>query len=306
MRIGVLGGTGFLGRHVCAALAAQGHAVTAVARHSPRPALPATVQWVQATLDDRVALGAVLAECDRVVHLAWDTTPGTSAMQPSLEALNNVLPTLRLLEELHRHPHCVLVFVSTGGALYADGATPSAESGALAPRSFYGAAKGAVELMLQAYGAQSGNPVVVLRPSNVYGPGQQPKRSFGIVPTLMQCARDGTPFELWGGPQVARDFLYAADFAALVSAVVARDWPRGTFARYNAGSGAAVPIVALCEAIERITGRDIHRSERPARPVDARRTLLDATLAARDFGWTASTPLEEGLAATWRWFRDCG
>ncbi len=90
------------------------------------------------------------------------------------------------------------------------------ESSSIAPRSYYGAAKCAVEHLFRAYHAQTGHTVLIVRPPNIYGPGQLPKRQFGIVPTLMRCAQDGTEFEIWGDGSTIRDFLYIDDFERFI------------------------------------------------------------------------------------------
>ena len=76
MRIAVTGGTGFVGRHVAARLAAAGHEVVLVARGVDRsPAAAevagrAAVASVRAGVGDRDALKAAFAGCDAVVHAA--------------------------------------------------------------------------------------------------------------------------------------------------------------------------------------------------------------------------------------------
>lgn len=306
MRLLILGCSGFLGARLCRHLALAGHTVTGVARHPAASALPRGVRFVQATIDDRLAIAPLLAESDYVLHLAWDTTPGTSQGQPVLETGSNVLPSMRLLELLQEHPGCGIVFVSTGGALYASSAEPVDEGGALCPRSCYGAAKGAVELMLQAMNTQSGNRVLVLRPANVYGPGQTAKRGFGVVPTLMQCALNGTAFELWGDGSTARDYLYIDDFLGLVDRLLGHQWPAGAFERLNAGTGIAVPVSRLCGLVEEVSGRSIRRTWHETRVVDPPCISLDCSRAHALLGWTPGTSLAGGLRATWAWHRGTG
>ena len=51
--------------------------------------------------------------------------------------------------------------------------------------------KAAIEAFMHAHHAITGSAVTVLRPSNLYGPGQTTRGDFGVVPALLQCARDG-------------------------------------------------------------------------------------------------------------------
>ena len=79
MRVAVTGGTGFIGSHLVAALAARGHAVRCLLRPtSNRAALPAAAQPVLAEhLADRGALERLLCGADAVVHLAGLTRSWT-------------------------------------------------------------------------------------------------------------------------------------------------------------------------------------------------------------------------------------
>jgi UDP-glucose 4-epimerase len=142
----ILGGNGFLGQGLAAHLVSAGHHLTAVARGTRPPGLATPTHYLQAAMDDSQALEPVLRDADFLLHLARDTTPGTSPLQPVLEASSNLLPTLRLLEQLQRQSRCVLLFVSSGGTVYSGSAEcPWAESTALGPSSYYGAAKVAAE-----------------------------------------------------------------------------------------------------------------------------------------------------------------
>lgn len=301
MRIAVLGARGFLGQRLVHSLSRAGHQVTALSRGPKSAGLPSGVRYVQATIDDNAALKPVLSECDFAIHLAWDTTPGTSQGQPTLEVSTNLMASAHLIEMLQHHPRCAIVFVSSGGAIYADADVMPEESSPVAPRSYYGAAKCAAEQMLHAYHAQTGHTALVVRPPNVYGPGQVPKRQFGIVPTLMRCALDGTAFEIWGDGSTIRDYLYIEDFERFIETLVRLEWPRSSFECFNAGSGTPVTINQLCETVERATGHQVRREYRVARNVDTRTVILNCAKASSMLRWKACVPLEDGLRETWRW-----
>lgn len=304
MRIAVLGARGFLGQRLLHSLSRAGHEVIAVSR-GPEPAdLPAGTRYVQATIDDSAALEPVLAISDYAIDLAWDTTPGTSQRQPVLEVSANVLPHARLIEMLQRCERCRFVFISTGGALYAGSDTLLDESSPLAPRSYYGAAKCAVEQMLHAYQAQTGHTALVVRPPNVYGPGQIPKRQFGIVPTLMRCAITGSEFEIWGDGEAIRDYLFIEDFERFIDSLVTRNSAETGFECFNAGGGAPLSINELCNAVERVAERRVRRRFHPPRRVDSRAVMLNAARARKLLDWEASTSIDEGLRKTWSWLNN--
>ncbi len=301
MKILLLGATGFLGKLVTSRLAQEGHELVCLVRNNAIGKAEANITYVQATLDDTQAIQEHARDADYVLHFAWDTTPGTSKGQPAVEAVNNLLPTFRLLEHLHAMSGCPLVFVSSAGAVYDDVIDGTAtESSRLSPKSYYGAGKLSVEMFLHAYAAQTGHPVVIVRPTNVYGPGQRIKRQFAIVPTLMQAIRDGTTFKIWGSGEATRDYLYAADFAEFFVSLTNK--PQQNVSTYNVAQGRACSVNDLCGLLQEISGEQLSLEHLPERGVDLKGVSYDCSRAKAELGWQATTSLREGLTKTWDWF----
>lgn len=301
MKILVLGAGGFLGQLVTSRLARDGHQLVCLVRNSTKGLNEANVRYVQATVDDTQALLAHASDADYILHFAWDTTPGTSKGQPAVEAVNNLLPTFRLLEQLHLIPTCPLVFVSSAGAVYSDVLDGMAtESSPLSPKSYYGAGKLAVEMFLHAFAAQTGHPVVIVRPSNVYGPGQTVKRQFAIVPTLMEAIRNGSTFKIWGSGEATRDYLYANDFSEFFVQLIKRE--QHGINTYNVAAQSSCSINSLCRLLEGISGRSLSLEYVPERGVDLSGVNFDASHARAELDWQATTELREGLTKTWDWF----
>ena len=295
MRILITGVTGFLGRHIARHLVALGHEVTGIARHAPLEPLPGGVRFVSGSIEEARLISPLLAASDWLLHLAWNGTPGSSQGQPATEASANILPTARLLEAAQFHRDCAVMFVSTGGALHAGNGAAATESGPIRARSYYGAAKASVELMLQAMADQTGHRAVVLRPSNVYGPGQPAKAGFGVIPALMRCALEGLAFEVLGDGSTARDFLYVADFCEVVGKSLSLGARSGGVDVLNAGSGTLVSINALCDHVARLSGMPIERRFREARTVDPPQVVLDSRRAHALLDWQPRVSIEEGL-----------
>lgn len=301
MKILALGATGFLGEHVVSRLAGEGHRIVCLVRNTADTNPGPQVEYVQATLDDAQVISENARDADFLLHFAWDTTPGSSKAQPTVETVNNLLPTFRLLELLHSTSGCQLVFVSSAGAVYDErNVACASESSPLFPKSYYGAGKLAAEMFLRAYSAQTGYPVVIARPSNVYGPGQRAKRQFAIVPTLMRAIDTGSTFKIWGTGEATRDYLYVDDFAEFFVAVTARQW-RGVHT-FNVSSQRSCSVSELCSLLEKVSGKHLSLEYVPERGVDLRGLDIDSSRAREQLEWSATTDLEEGLTRTWDWF----
>lgn len=305
MKILILGGSGFLGRHLTEKLCRSGHRVHTVSR-TPIRRLHPHHSHTDITLDDIHSISRMLRDTDYVIHAAGDTTPGSSKLQPSLEAVNNLFPTIRFLEAAQQHSGLSIVYMSSGGAIYDSSHTSSIdESAQIAPMSYYGAGKAATEHFLSAYNKQTEGNVFILRPANVYGPGQQVKKQFGIIPTLLDSVRNNTPVSIWGDGSSVRDYLFIDDFCEMCKSIVERPWAPGTFKRYNAGTGKGYTVLELCEMVESLTGLTMQKSFVPGRGVDVPAIVLDCSEAEKDLKWRAEIDLRQGLEKTWEWHLRC-
>lgn len=245
------------------------------------------------------SLADVLPRCSTVVHLASGTTPGSSALHPSLE-LNNLALTLRLLDLLQDQPQIHLIFFSSGGAVYGNPARlPVTEDCAIAPLSPYGAGKAAQEAFCIALRAK-GHPVTIVRPSNAYGPGQTMRHGFGLVRTMLEHARMGKPLEIWGDGENVRDYIYIKDVVEACLRLIELPRNSGT---YNLGNGVGCSINQLKRVVEKICGVELAIVNRPARDTDVREIVLDTSLLHRELSWFPAVKLAEGLGSTWQWLR---
>lgn len=294
----LLGGTGFLGTALAQRLAREQWDVCVVGRRAVHSAIAGVVSR-QASLDDAAMLRELLPHYRTVVHLASTTTPGSSAHSPVREVEENVLPALRLLEVLAEFEPVRLVYASSGGTLYGNPAVlPVPEDQPLWPLSNHGVGKVAVEGFLRVYGGQHGGRVTVLRPSNVYGPGQVLREGFGVIRTMLERARQGTAMEFWGDGETVRDYLFIEDWVEACWRLLAPGAPVGV---YNVGAGEGCSLNTLRAMVERVTGRELRVRWTPARVVDVRGVVLDSTRLRTATGWAPQITLEEGIQQMWAW-----
>ena len=297
----LIGAGGFAGTHLLEAFARSSEHVIAVSR-SAFTAPDGDVECHVRALREVDDFTPLLARARIVVHVASASTPGSSAGRPVHELDENVRPALALLEALQVRPQVPLVYVSSGGTLYsrvADGAAD--EFAAVYSRSYHGAGKIAIEHFIEAFCNQFAGSATVLRPSNLYGPGQDERPGFGIVPTAFGKLLRGETLRVWGDGSAERDYLYIDDFTRLVMAVLDAPAEPG-FRVFNACSGRSLDLNGLFGMIERVTGRELRRSHDAGRPVDAPSVRMQADRARKTFGWRAKIDLPEGLERTWQWF----
>ncbi|MFC3550448.1 NAD-dependent epimerase/dehydratase family protein [Lysobacter cavernae] len=297
----VLGSTGFIGAHLVERLDRHGYTVYALAR-SEQNITRGRIRHVSGSMDDAELLRGLISRCRHIVHVAGLTTPSTSATAPAVEISGNLGALARLLSFANEFPDRRLVYMSSAGAVYGDHSINIDEGALLRPRSYYGAGKAAAEAFIHACSSTTSWQCVVLRPSNIYGPGQSPGKGFAIVPTLFTCAADNTTFNIWGDGGNVRDYCHVSDLVDLAVRAVGFDGgPKSAI--YNAASGEAVSIVELISACERSTGRKINVKFLPSRSVDVPHVSLDTKAARSAYDWEARISLNEGLDMTWEWFQ---
>jgi UDP-glucose 4-epimerase len=297
----VVGAGGFVGRHLVQALSSRGEKVIAV---SPQPVDHDAegVESVDAKLVEPEQYARLLDRCRAVVHLASSSTPGSSAGRPVDEVQGNLLPLATLLQAMQPKPQIELLYLSSGGSLYESTSDdPATETAHIQPRSYHGAAKAAAEYFIRAWCQQYGGRATLLRPSNIYGPGQIERPGFGIVPTCFGRVVRGETLSVWGDGSAVRDFLYIDDFVSLCMTILAA--PMSTGARtFNASSGIGVSLNELFRLIELVAGKPLLRSYELHRALDASHVVMAPGSARSHYGWTPVTPLAEGLRKTWDWF----
>lgn len=278
-RVLVTGAAGFIGRHVAATAAARGHHVVSLVRR-PGVDVPGTV--VVDDLSDPARLVDLLTSegIDRVVHAAWQGHPRAAGTDLVGQLASNVHPSTNLMVAASTVGVGAIVFLSTGGG--------QARSGDLHPA--YGVSKRLVESFLLELGEQFGFAAIVLRPSAVYGPGQDPTTGLGAVATFARRLLLDEPIRVFGSLANGRDFLHVDDLTRLVLA--AAESPRPGV--YPAGGPGVVRLDELLGVLEREVGRAARLEVVPQSAIEPTLVALDNSAATDAFGWRPTVTIEAG------------
>ena len=257
-------------------------------------------ELVEASLADGGAVADAVAGADAVVHLAARAGIPDSVADPVGVLEANVTDTVKLLDAARRSGVERFVFASSNAAA-GDHEPPADETDLPHPVSPYGASKLAGEAYCQAYAATYGLAAAVLRFSNAYGPYSLHKKS--VVAAWLRAALAGEPVTINGDGMQTRDFVYAGDLAAAITAVL--DAPADVVAGevFQAGTGRETTINELAAALGRAVGRQLEIRHGPDRPGDIRRNVSRVDKAADRIGYRARVTLDEGLATTAAWYQ---
>ncbi|OAI45774.1 hypothetical protein AYO44_12430 [Planctomycetaceae bacterium SCGC AG-212-F19] len=306
MRALVLGGAGFLGRHLCDRLVAAGHAVTIYGRTiPPRLACPGGetgVRRIAGDIRDADRLGCAARGMDWVFHLAGDAAPHLSNLEAHRRLLDDLNAVVNVLDVCVTAGVRKLLFASSGGTVYGPAAAPRlSENHPTNPICSYGIAKLAAEKYLELYRHLHGLPCAILRIANSYGEWQRCDRGQGVITAWMSKILRGEAVTVWGDGEQVRDFVYVEDVAAaMLAAAEAAELRHSVF---NVGSGVGTSLNQLLPMLARLTGQSVAVHYRPGRRSDVSRAVLDVRRARHELGWHAQTSLELGLQRTWSWVR---
>ncbi|WP_293857070.1 GDP-L-fucose synthase [uncultured Alsobacter sp.] len=179
-------------------------------------------------------------------------------------------------------------------------------TGPLEPTNeWYAVAKIAGIKLCQAFRRQYGCDYVSAMPTNLYGPEDNfDLQSSHVLPAMIRKAeaarRDGGPLPIWGTGKVRREFLHVDDCADALIHILKN---YSAEEHVNVGCGSDVTIAELAGIVSRVVGYDGPIAFDTTKPDGTPRKLMDVSRLAA-LGWTARIGLEEGIASTYRWYRD--
>ena len=303
MRALVLGGGGFIGSHLVDELVLRHDEVRVLDRTLERHRqTPPVVDYRLGDYGDVAALAEALQDVDVVFHLASETVPSTSNLDPEADIAVNLIPTVRLLEQMVKIGVPRIVFLSSGGTVYGNTGSAAVPVGhPLQPLCSYGIVKVAIEHYVRMFHQLHGLSAVILRASNPYGPRQGHLGVQGAIATFLDRTLREQPIHVWGDGHHVRDYIYISDLARLC--VLAGD--SGLEGTYNAGGGVGHSVNQVLRVIADTTGRQPDVRYGPARALDVDGIVLDVTDTEAHFDWSPTVDLDEGVALHWEWVQRC-
>lgn len=296
----VTGGTGLIGREVVRMLCEAGASVRIV-----------SLDQVQVHREAEHIIGDLthLERCleftrdmDYVFHLAG--IKGSAKVSTTMLATHFV-PTLMMntnvIEASRANGIQRLVYTSSIGA-YTNTDVFREEDYRVdsEPMDFAGWAKRVAELQIHAYHVQHNmDGFAVVRPSNVYGPGDNfdPENAM-VIPTLIRRIHEGeNPVVVWGDGTAIRDFVFSRDVAEGIILALYHG-TRGKFV--NLGSGTEVTIRELLETLKSFL--DFNYVLDPEKSSGYPKRVMNIQRAREWIDYSPSTSLQDGLRETSAWY----
>lgn len=317
----VTGATGFVGSRLVHWLLRDGIPVRALVRSSGRgeALLPAEVELVEGDLTTEFDSG-VAAGCDVVYNLA--TTHNVAGGDYASHRAVHVDGTRRLLEAsraagVQRFVHCSTMAVHGPVA-----EEPGDETWPHRPEDPYQVSKSEGEKLVAEYGATTGLPVTIARPTAIYGPGDL--RLLKLFDMLNRGR-----FVMLGAGRIRYQMVYIDDLVRGLRRMAGRRAAVGE--AFILGGAESLPLRELVGLIAQTLGASPPRFRAPVWPVELAGAVCEAVCRpfrikppiyrrrvafftksrafsirkARDvIGFDPRVDLRTGLARTAHWYRE--
>lgn len=304
-KILVLGGTGFIGAHLCKRLLAEGSQVTALAS---RPMAGGLIVQMSAHPAFRFVQHDVREpfdiEAEEIYNLAGPASPRDCSIDPARTLTTHVSGAANALV-LARKNQAVLLQASSSEIYGVARTAPQREEdwgnvNPVGPRAYYYEAKRSAEaLAAQAQRAQSCR-VKIARIFNIYGP-YCAADDGRVIPGFIVNALQGKALQIHGKGTQLRSYCHVDDLVeALILLMRAPDAVTGPM---NLGSPDPISVAALARKICELTGSmsEIQYSQASDNGVSL---YPDITLAQSMLGWVPKITLYQGLQSTIDYFRN--
>jgi GDP-L-fucose synthase len=231
---------------------------------------------------------------------------------------DNLAIQLNVIDEAHRAGVERLLFLGSSCIYPKHAPQPMKEehllTGTLEPTNQpYAIAKIAGIEMVDAYHRQHGRDFRAAMPTNLYGPGDNfDLNASHVIPALMRKFHEARQARapsvtIWGTGAPRREFLHVDDMAAACLRLMAlprEEWDRKVGLPFcNVGCGEDLTIRELALTIQRVVGHEGRLEFDTSKPDGTPRKLMDSA-RLRGIGWEPRVSLEDGLRATYAWFRE--
>jgi UDP-glucose-4-epimerase GalE len=316
----VCGGAGYIGSHMCKALAAAG--LVPVTFDDLSTGHRDSVRWgplVEGDLLDPASLRAAFADrpVQAVLHFAARSLVAESMREPGLYFRNNVAGTLNLLDAMRAAGVDRLVFSSTA-AVYGDPVyTPIDESHPTAPINPYGWSKLMAERAIAEHCRAHGLRAACLRyfnaagadPDGDTGEGHDPETH--LIPNRLRAALapGGEPASIFGDDYdtpdgtCVRDYVHVADLCDAHLLALGRLESAPGVHVFNLGGGQGSSVAEVLAVCREVSGAAIPERRMPRRPGDPAVLVASADAARRELGWRPRYALRDCVAHALAWER---
>lgn len=304
----VTGGSGFLGSNYVEALAKRGANVITHTHLRGMQTLPSNV-----TVVGNVDLTNIDECCDLVRNADYVVHSGGNIAHPSTVptdiqvSIQNINTLGNVLDACARTG--VKKFLNLNSSTgYPDKRYPITEDEYWDEEPFrsyygYGWMRRYCEKLMEHVSKFSNLDIMLARGTAIFGPYDNfDTKTCHVVPALIaRILSDENPFVVWGSPDVVRDFLYVEDVVNAALLILEKGVPMRP---YNVGSGEAITVGQIVDAIIKSTGKNPEVIWDNSKPTTIPFRLASTERITNELGFKQEFTFQEGIDKTINWYKD--
>lgn len=302
-KILITGAAGFMGSHLFNYLKTKGHNVWGVDNYSIGRYKDAKI--IKCDVLNKKRLESIFRKVKPTVVFAlhaW-AHEGLSQFSPLKITENNYIGTLNVITSSIRN-HVRRVIFTSSMSVYGDQKPPFNEKMPTKPVDIYGVSKEATERALEILCGVHGMEYVILRPHNVYGPGQimhDPYRN--VVAIFINQILKGKEIYIYGDGNQRRSFSYIDDITPYIAKAMDGRLNKQII---NIGPTEEYTINQLVDCLEKAFGRSVKRKYLSDRPAEVKNAWCSNYKATKLLGYHTATPFQEGINKMVAWAKTVG
>lgn len=227
---------------------------------------------------------------DIIIHLAAKSYVPHSFERPHEYYRDNFLMTLNMLELARLHK-AKLIYISSylyGNPKY----LPINEKHPIQPHNPYAQSKLLCEKLCEGYSRDFDVPIIIFRPFNIYGPGQDVRF---LIPSIISQIKNGNV--TLNDPRPKRDFVYVKDVTSAILKAIDNKGLR--YEILNIGSGISHSVASIIEILNSQFENKINvQFKNEFRKTEVLDTIADISKIENILNWRPSTKFKEGLLET--------
>ena len=333
-KIIVTGGAGFIGCNTAAAFYKAGDHIVVLDDLSRR-GTTSNLEWLKGNcafdfykvdVRDYAEVKRVFdehADCNAVIHLAGQTAVTTSIKDPRSDFEINALGTFNILEAARAQTKSPIILYASTNKVYGGLEDIAVEEGQTRYRcidypdgipesqrvdfhSPYGCSKGTADQYVKDYARIYGMRTIVFRQSCIYGCRQLGIEDQGWVAWFILAAICKEPIAVYGNGKQVRDVLFVDDLVkAYMGALENVETTSGKV--YNIGGGPSQSISIWEEfqpLLSALVGYSVSADNKDWREGDQPIFVADISQAKRDFAWSPTVGVEQGMGLLHGWIRE--
>lgn len=312
MSILVTGGAGYIGSVAVQQLLAQGEDVVVIDNLAKglRRLVPEQIPFYEIDLVDKTQVEQVFQKhpISAVLHFAGYKAVGES-METAVKYSDNITGTLNLLNCMVKY-NCKKIIFSSSAAVYGGkNKEIITEEGNIAPASYYGYTKRAVEELLGWYEKIHAIKYIAFRYFNVGGDKgflYVDPQAQNVLPIIMETITGKREFfEIYGTDYATRDGTCIRDYISIGDLVRAHLLGLETnfSGVLNLGTGTGTTVQELVQATEDVVGQTIPVKIGPRRKGDAAASIASFEKAQEVLGWKPQETIKDIVRTTYRAYK---